>query len=198
MPRGGNSSYKRLIFFATKNVNKFNEVRRILAEYHISVAMVKVKTLEVQDDDIEVIAKISAINASQETNLPVVVEDAGLFIEALNGFPGPYSSYVYRTIGLNGILKLLEGIENRKAYFKSMVVFCDPKREIKCFQGVVYGQISMEAKGGGGFGFDPIFKPDEEPTKTFGEMSVEEKNKFSHRAKAFRRFAEWYRMTYSL
>ena len=198
MPVNTNSSSRRVIFFATKNVNKFNEARRVLTEYHISVAMIKIKTLEIQDNDVERIAKVSALNAAREVNLPVIVEDSGLFIEALNGFPGPYSSYVYQTIGINGILKLLTGVVNRKAYFKSMVVFCDPKREIKCFQGVVYGQISMEAKGGGGFGFDPIFKPDEEPTKTFGEMSVEEKNKFSHRAKAFRRFAEWYRMTYSL
>lgn len=196
MPVSKNFPYEKLIFFATENVNKFNEVRRILAEYGISVAMIKVKTLEIQDDDIEKIARISALNAYRKTNLPIVVEDAGLFIEALKGFPGPYSSYVYRTIGLNGILKLLENVENRKAYFKSVVSFCEPNGVVRSFQGIVYGEIVREVRGEGGFGFDPIFKPYEEPNKTFGEMTIEEKNKFSHRAKAFRRFAEWYRSVY--
>lgn len=158
--------------------------------------MIKVKTMEIQDDDIERIAMVSALSIVREVNLPIIVEDAGLFIEALNGFPGPYSSYVYRTIGVNGILKLMSNVENRRAYFKSAVAFCDPGGELKCFQGVVYGKIAREARGSGGFGFDPIFKPDEEPTRTFSEMSIEEKNKFSHRAKALRKFAEWYRKAY--
>ncbi|MEM1514762.1 MAG: XTP/dITP diphosphatase [Candidatus Bathyarchaeia archaeon] len=196
MPISRNFPYGRLIFFATRNINKFNEARKILAEYSISVAMVKAKMLEVQSDDIEEIAEMSAIYAARETNLPVIVEDAGLFIEALNGFPGPYSSYAYRTIGVGGLLKLLEDVEERRAYFKSVVVFCDPQEDMRCFQGIVYGRISREARGSGGFGFDPIFKPDEEPGKTFAEMSIEEKNRFSHRARAFKKFAEWYKETY--
>ncbi|MBS7641273.1 MAG: XTP/dITP diphosphatase [Candidatus Bathyarchaeia archaeon] len=196
MPVSVNFPYGKLIFFVTRNVNKFNEARRVLAEYSISVAMVKAKTLEIQDDSIEKIAEVSALNASREIELPIIVEDAGLFIEALKGFPGPYSSYVYRTIGVNGILKLLEGIEERRAYFKSAVAFCSPDGEIKCFQGIVYGRITREVRGSGGFGFDPIFEPDEEPNKTFAEMTIEEKNRFSHRARAFRKFAEWYKKTY--
>ncbi|MEM1550414.1 MAG: XTP/dITP diphosphatase [Candidatus Bathyarchaeia archaeon] len=193
---GKNFLYRRLIFFATNNIGKFNEARRILAEYGISVAMIKVKKLEVQDNNIERIAKVSALSVAKRINLPVVVEDAGLFVEALNGFPGPYSSYVYRTIGISGLLKLMEGIENRKAYFKSVVVFCDPQGKLKCFDGIVYGRISREASGGKGFGFDPIFEPREKPTKTFGEMTIDEKDEFSHRSKAFRKFAEWYKEEY--
>jgi len=196
LPIDANFPYGRLIFFATKNVNKFNEARRILAEYSISVAMIRAKTLEVQDDNIERIAEISAMNAAKETNLPVIVEDTGLFVEALNGFPGPYSSYVYRTIGIRGLLKLLWGVEERKAYFKSVVAFCNPEEKVKHFHGVVYGKIAEEAKGSGGFGFDPIFEPNEEPGKTFAEMTIEEKNRFSHRARALRKFAEWYKETY--
>lgn len=195
MPIGANFPYGRLIFFATKNVNKFNEARRILAEYSISIAMIRAKMLEVQDDDIERIAEISAINAARETSLPVIVEDAGLFVEALNGFPGPYSSYVYKTIGIKGLLKLLWGVEERKAYFKSVVAFCNPEK-VKLFRGVVYGKIAREARGSEGFGFDPIFEPDEEPSKTFAEMTIEEKNRFSHRARALKKFAEWYKETY--
>lgn len=193
MPTYEISPCTKLIFFATRNMHKFNEARSVLAECNIATAMIKVKALEVQDDDIENIARLSAIDAARKINLPVIVEDAGLFIDALNGFPGPYSSYVYRTVGKEGIIKLLEGVSNREAYFKSVVAFCSPDGNVICFEGIAEGKIAMEPRGSSGFGFDPIFEPAEQPGKTFGEMSIEEKNRFSHRAKALRKFAEWYR-----
>jgi len=182
----------RLIFFVTNNIHKFNEAREALAQYNIAVAMLRVKPAEIQDDDIEKIAKSNALEVSNKVRLPIIVEDAGLFIDALKGFPGPYSNYVYRTIGKEGILKLLERRGNRKARFKSVVVFCSPELGIKCFRGIVEGKISETAKGESGFGFDPIFEPKDFPKRTFGELSIEEKNKFSHRSRALRRFAEWY------
>lgn len=185
--------YGRLIFFVTENVHKFNEARSVLAEYDIAAAMVKMRTLEVQDDDIENIARVRVLYAVREVNLPVIVEDAGLFIDALGGFPGPYSSYVYRKIGLGGILKLLNGVSNRSARFRSVVAFCDPNNNLRCFHGVVEGRITLEVRGFGGFGFDPIFEPNELPGKTFGEMTTEEKCRISHRARALREFAKWYR-----
>jgi len=186
----------RLIFFVTNNIHKFNEARRVLSQYKIAVAMLRVKPPEIQDDDLEDIARASALEASNRTHLPVIVEDAGLFIDALKGFPGPYSSYVYRTIGKEGILKLLEDCDNRKARFKAVVVFCSPDLEMKCFRGAVEGKISRTIRGESGFGFDPIFEPDELPGFTFGELSVEEKNKISHRSRALRCFAEWYKMKF--
>ena len=185
--------FGRLIFFVTNNIHKFNEARRVLAQYNIAVAMLRMKPSEIQDDDIENIAVASALEASNRTHLPVIVEDAGLFIDALKGFPGPYSNYVYRTIGKEGILKLLEDHDNRKARFKSMVAFCSPELGIKCFRGVVEGKISWDIRGESGFGFDPIFEPNELSGCTFGELSMDEKNKISHRSRALRRFAEWYK-----
>jgi len=184
----------RLIFFATNNIHKFNEARRVLAQYEIAVAMLRVKASEIQDDILENIARTSALEASKRTQLPVIVEDAGLFIDALKGFPGPYSSYVYRTIGKEGILKLLKDCENRRAKFKSVMAFCSPDLGIKCFRGIVEGKISREIRGESGFGFDPIFEPDEFSGRTFGELSVDEKNEISHRSRALRSFAEWYKM----
>ena len=184
----------RLIFFVTNNIHKFNEARGVLAQYNIAVAMLRMKPPEIQDDDLENIARYSALEASNRTRLPLIVEDAGLFIDALKGFPGPYSSYVYRTIGKEGVLRLLEDSDNRRARFKSVVVFCSPDLEIKCFRGAVEGKISRTVRGESGFGFDPIFEPDELPGRTFGELSMEEKNKISHRSRALRRFAEWYKM----
>jgi len=190
---GGTFPFGRLIFFVTNNIHKFNEARMVLSEFNIATAMLRLKPPEIQDDSIENIAKTCALRASEETGLPVIVEDAGLFIDALGGFPGPYSSYVYRTIGKEGILKLLEGCGNRRAEFKSAVAFCSPNCEVKVFSGSVRGVISRTIRGESGFGFDPIFEPEGFSGLTFGELSVEEKNMVSHRSRALRKFAEWYR-----
>jgi len=189
---GNSFPYGRLVYFATGNLHKFSEAKQVLAEFNLATAMLKIKVSEIQDDDIENIAKASAIEATQRSNLPVIVEDAGLFIEALNGFPGPYSKYVHNTIGLAGVLMLLTNSQNRKTCFKSAVAFSNPEGEVKCFLGVVEGKITDEIRGTGGFGFDPIFEPKEKPGKTFGEMSTEEKNRISHRSRALREFALWY------
>ena len=79
----------RVIFFATNNVNKFNEARKVLAEYNIAVGMLRVKSLEVQSESLDEIASTSAKDAFRKCNLPIIVEDAGLFINALKSFPGP-------------------------------------------------------------------------------------------------------------
>jgi XTP/dITP diphosphohydrolase len=186
----------KVIFFATNNINKFNEARKIFNEFQMAVAMIRVKTLEIQSENLEEIAKTSAIEAFKKCNLPIIVEDAGLFVEAVNGFPGPYASYVYKTIGNEGLLKLMEQTENRKAKFQSVIAYCDADIEIPlCFKGEAMGEIVKEprkAKNKHGFGFDPIFRP-LNSNKTFAEMDVEEKNKYSHRAKALRKFAEFYK-----
>lgn len=183
----------RLIFFATGNVHKFNEARTVLAEHRISAAMLRTEASEIQDDDIGNIARAAALEAARRSLLPIIVEDAGLFIDALNGFPGPYSRYVYETIGKKGVVKLLENREDRKARFMSVVAFSSPRTEVECFDGVVEGRIAEEIRGDSGFGFDPVFEPREKPGRTFGEMTLEEKNEFSHRARALRKFAKWYK-----
>ena len=150
------------------------------------------KRLEIQSDSLEEIARRSVVEAWKEVGKPVVVEDAGLFIEALNGFPGPYSSYVYKTIGLNGILKLMEGVYMRRAKFLSAVAYMDADlTEPVCFVGEAGGRISHRIRGSKGFGFDPIFIPDEGDGRTFGEMETWEKNRLSHRSRAFRKLGEW-------
>ncbi|MEM3731495.1 MAG: XTP/dITP diphosphatase [Candidatus Bathyarchaeia archaeon] len=186
----------KIIFFATNNVNKFSEARKVLAEHGIASGMIRVKTLEIQSESLEEIAKTSAIQAFQNCGLPIIVEDAGLFVDALNGFPGPYASYVYKTIGNKGLLKLMENVENRRAKFESVVAYISPKcQQPICFKGEVAGEITREERRKAsqlGFGFDPIFKP-RGVDKTFAEMQISEKNKYSHRAEALRNFAKWYK-----
>jgi len=186
---------RKVAFFVTGNVHKFNEARRVLVEYGISTGMLNLETIEIQDDNLENIARMSAANAAKKSNLPVFVEDAGLFIKALNGFPGPYSSYVYRTVGTKGILKLMENERTSEAYFLSVVAFYNPQEtsESKLFKGRVEGRITRQMRGEQGFGFDPIFEPLGGNGKTFAEMTTNEKNKFSHRAQALRKFVVGYR-----
>jgi len=186
----------RVIFFATNNINKFNEARKVLAEYKIAVGMLRVKTLEIQSESLEEIAKTSVLEAYKRSTLPIIVEDAGLFIGALKGFPGPYAAYVYKTIGNRGLLQLLENVENRKAEFQSAVAYYSAEfKSPICFKGEANGEITKEERKGdhkSSFGFDPIFKP-ANCSKTFAEMSLAEKNKHSHRAEALHKFAEWYK-----
>jgi len=184
---------KKVVFFVTGNVHKFNEARQVFAEYDFATAMLNLDAIEIQDDELENIAKASVIDAAKKSRLLVIVEDAGLFIEALNGFPGPYSSYVYRTLGTRGILKLMDKESQREAYFLSVVAFSSPKRlRPICFQGKVEGTITHKERGKKGFGFDPIFEPLGANEKTFAEMEAEQKNEYSHRAQALRKFASWY------
>lgn len=186
----------RVVFFATNNINKFNEARTILTGYDIAMGMLRVKNVEIQSANLKEIAQTSAQDAFKRCRLPVIVEDAGLFIDALRGFPGPYAAYAYKTIDNKGLLKLMENVEDRKAAFQSVIAYCDSDAGAPvCFEGEAVGKITNEARvgnGKSGFGFDPIFQPSESE-KTFAEMTIEEKNGFSHRAKAVRKFAEWYK-----
>ena len=186
----------RVIFFATGNIHKFNESRSVLTKLDVAVGMLKVKDTEIQSDSLREIAQASSREVFKRCSLPVIVEDAGLFVNALKGFPGPYSAYAYKTIGNKGLLKLMKDVEDRKAVFRSAIAYCDSEAEAPLvFEGEAEGEITVNERSGSGksgFGFDPIFQPSGS-AKTFAEMTLEEKNGFSHRAKAVRKFAEWYK-----
>lgn len=177
------------VAYVTNNLNKARESISILKEMGIEVEVVQANILEVQSDDILEIAKFRAKEAYRQLRRSVIVEDAGLFIDALGGFPGPYSSYVFRTIGVNGVLKLMEGMKRRGATFKSVVAFHDGKR-VRTFVGRVKGKISLEPRGSS-WGFDPIFEPRGLGGLTYAQLSPEVKNKVSHRRKALERLARY-------
>jgi XTP/dITP diphosphohydrolase len=183
---------EKMVFFATGNVHKFKEARVVLGEFGLAVGLLRMKAVEIQSSNLAQIASESAKDAYSRCHLPLIVEDAGLFIDGLKGFPGPYAAYAYKTRGNRGILKLMENAQDRSATFRSAIVFCD-SGTMKCFEGEALGTLSLQEKMStrkAAFGFDPIFQP-LGSDKTFAEMSVEEKNRFSHRAKALRKFAEW-------
>ncbi|MDI9611079.1 MAG: XTP/dITP diphosphatase [Archaeoglobaceae archaeon] len=169
--------------FITSNEGKFREAKELAEMFSIEIEWLRMEYEEPQALELEEIARKSAEILSEKIKEPFFIEDSGLFIEALNGFPGPYSSYVFKTIGNEGIIKLMAGIKNRKAYFKAIVAYFDGSK-IKTFDGIVHGEIALEIRGRKGFGFDPIFLYGD---RTFAEMG-EEKNLVSHRRKALEKF----------
>ncbi len=173
----------------SKNPGKLREIRLVLAKFGFEVEPVDEKKLEVQSESLEEIAKTAAEHLLGRVSEPFVVEDSGLFIASLKGFPGPYSSYVYRTIGCEGILKLMREVEDRHAKFVCAAAL-GFEESVLVFRGEVEGMISYEPRGQGGFGFDPIFVP-LGCSKTFAEMTLEEKGSVSHRSKALELLARF-------
>ena len=173
------------LFFVSSNKHKYNEVQKILRSFGIKLGFFKTSLEEMQSSSLKIIAAKKAQQAFSICQKPLIIEDDGLFIDALNGFPGPYSSYVFKTIGNDGILSLLK--KNRKAIFFSVITYCD-EAHLQSFDAKLNGTIS-NIQNGKGWGFDPIFIPKNE-NKTFAQ--IENKNKLSHRYKALKKFSSWY------
>ena len=176
------------LFFASSNEHKFQEAERILANLGMQINLFKTTLEEIQSNNLNDIAEKKAINAYDLIQKPVIIEDDGLFINALDGFPGPYSSYVYDTIGNKGIMDLLENSKVRDAKFVSIIAYCDSDCDVKLFESSIPGKISSIIEKGG-WGYDPIFIPDGE-SKTYANVS--DKDKFSHRSAALTKFSNWF------
>lgn len=178
----------RHVTFASTNRDKFLEAQAILARLGIDLDFARASPTELQSDSLEEIAREKARSAFALVGKPIIVEDDGLFISALNGFPGQYSSFVFKSIGNEGILKLLDGLSDRSASFRSLIAYFDGT-SMSVSEGLVEGRIA-ERLAKGGWGYDPIFIPSGS-SFTFAELN-EEKNKFSHRRKGLEKFAEWF------
>ena len=185
------------IVLATQNRDKREELQEALSEF-------TVKILSLNDfpfiEEIEEVGKtllensmIKAKTVHNLTQLPVIADDTGLEVEALNGAPGIYSArYAGEDVtyedNVNKLLAEMENIplENRKAQFRTVISFVDKDRELWT-EGTIKGIIGESAKGKNGFGYDPVFfVPELE--KTFSELSIGEKNRISHRGLAMKKF----------
>jgi XTP/dITP diphosphohydrolase len=174
-----------LVTFASTNQNKYREVQSILSAHNIAVDFAQINLVEIQSDSLEEIAREKAKSAFSQVGRQVIVEDDGLFIDALGGFPGQYSSHAFKTIGNDGILKLLAGSANRSASFRSLIAFYDGK-SLSISEGKVSGKISGTITEGG-WGYDPIFIP-AGTDLTFAQLGGR-KNEYSHRKAALEEFA---------
>lgn len=169
------------IYFATSNPHKVREAKRILTDF--DVQQYEVDLIEISDENLETIAKTALEEVPNSFAEPIFVEDSGLFIKALDGFPGFISGYVYEKLGNERILKLLENVDDRSAYFESVVALKLPLGDIETFTGRVQGEITTKERGKHGFDYDPIFQPNGSDL-TLAEMDTVEKNAYSHRGRA--------------
>jgi len=177
------------ILFCTGNRGKLKEVQAIFASMGHDVEQLDEDCPEIQADTLEEVVESALKWLWERHRKPIMIDDSGLFIDSLKGFPGVYSAYAYKTLGCQGILKLMDGPIGRKAEFRCCAGYVNAQGETTMMSGVSRGTITLEMKGIGGFGFDPIFMPEGE-TKTFAELDLAVKNGLSHRGKAFAMLAE--------
>ena len=155
------------VTYITGNWAKIACAKQALEPLGYTVDNIKMETPEIQADDVSEVAKYSAKWACEKLGQPVLKNDSGLFIKSLKGFPGVYTHYADDTIGEDGILKLMEGIEDREAYFKEALAYCEPGKEPIVFEGYTRGRIDTKKSGQYGWSWDFIFIPDGEE-KTLG------------------------------
>jgi XTP/dITP diphosphohydrolase len=179
------------IVFATNNENKLREIRNILGT---SISLLSLSDLNMANDipenmpDLEGNAMEKARFVHKLVNMSVFADDTGLEIEVLEGLPGVHSARFAgedknSDANIEKVLKMMGNAENRRARFRTVIALIHDDREY-VFEGTVNGNIIKEKRGNGGFGYDPVFVP-EGYEQTFAEMTLHEKNKISHRARAF-------------
>ncbi|MGQ0536897.1 MAG: non-canonical purine NTP pyrophosphatase [Methanobacteriota archaeon] len=199
--------------FVTGNPGKAHEAALALAPHGLEVVHERASVREIQADTLEEVARAKAEALVDRVAAPFFVEDAGLFVDGLGGFPGVYSAYIYRTLDCDGILRLLGARPDRDARFVAVIGYVgtgdeergtgkasehrppdlphtpSPMPRTRLFRGECRGTITEKPRGTHGFGFDPIFVPDG-LDRTFAELTDKEKVDVSHRALALRAFAE--------
>ena len=180
------------IYFVTSNKGKQAEAKEKLSAIDFGAIQHNIGYPEIQADTLEEVALFGVEDVQKRFDQPFFLEDAGLFIDCLKGFPGVYSAYVFRTMGCKGILKLLDGEKNRKATFRSVIAYKEPGKKPVFFVGECHGGTSKKEFGSHGFGFDPIFVPSGEK-RTFAQMEIKEKNLLSHRGKSLDKLADFFK-----
>jgi XTP/dITP diphosphohydrolase len=186
------------LLFASQNRHKIEEIKPLLPPSIEVLSLSEVKYFE-EIPETSPTLEGNALQKAQfifeKFQMPCFADDTGLEIEALEGRPGVYSA---RYAGedksaddnIQKILRELEGVENRSAVFKTVIALVGVSDKPILFEGIVKGSITKDKRGSNGFGYDPVFMPEGYST-TFAQMSLEEKNKLSHRSRAVKKFAEW-------
>lgn len=185
------------LIFASSNKNKIAEIKQIIPE---KIQLITLSELNSSDDIPETAdtfegnALIKAKFVATKWNKNAFADDSGLIVPSLNNAPGVYSARYAGTpkndeANNKKLLNALKGIENRSAYFKTVIALIW-ENDIYYFEGIIEGKIIETAQGKSGFGYDPLFIPDGFD-KTFAEMTIEEKNHLSHRAIAVKKLNEF-------
>lgn len=149
------------ITYVTGNWAKVESAKIALEPLGFEIDNIKIDCPEIQADSMEKVAKYSCKYASDYLKCDTLKNDTGLVVTALNGFPGPYTHYVEDTIGEDGILKLLQGVENREAFFVECLCYTKYGKDPVCFTSKTKGKIALQKSGNFGWSYDFIFIPDE-------------------------------------
>lgn len=161
------------VYYVTSNPLKMKLLTKVFDKYNIEVEQKNIETPEIQSLDCKEVAEYSAKYASELLNLPVIKNDSGLCIEYLDNFPGALARYAEETIKADGFIKLLEGQDNRNAFWVEVLSYATPLGEVVSFSSISRGTISDKVIEGRGYDYDKIFIPLND-TRTFSQMSEEE------------------------
>jgi len=156
------------ITLITSNLNKVREFKAVL-EPEVRVQHIKLEYPELRSDEPEEIVKLAAKQLADSLCRTVVVEDSGLFIRALSGFPGTSTKYIFNRIGNEGILRIMKNIKDRTCHYKSAIGYCEHGKKPVSFSGVEEGRMAQKVRGKFGWGQDRIFMP-KESRMTYGEL----------------------------
>lgn len=187
------------IVVASHNQGKIREIKEMLEPFKIEVFSandLNLPDVEETGTTFEENARLKADTLSKLSGLACLADDSGLCVNVLGGRPGVYSARYAPNRnfneGMNMLLKELKdsGSSDRSAYFSCVLALAVPNTETKIFEGRVDGILAEEKHGDNGFGYDPIFVPVEGDGRTFAEFSKDEKNRISHRGRAFKKFIE--------
>lgn len=165
----------------TSNPGKVAEYQKSLGDLGIEMEHFRLPYDEVQTSDLREVVEKGMDEIIGQGIRDFIIDDSGLFVDSLKGFPGVWSAYAQKTIGNPGILKLMDGVEDRGAEFRCCIG-CDIQGHRIIVMGICRGTITCSEQGDGGFGFDPIFTQD--GSRTFAQVPLDEKNAVSHRGKA--------------
>lgn len=174
------------IVLATGNKDKVEEIQDIL---DIPLDFMHIEVDEVQSMDLEYVAKRKAQAAFNIIKRPLIVDDVGVYIKAWNNLPGPFVKYTYKILGLPKVLEMMKKEKARSLIVQCAVGYHDGKK-VHTFLGTVKGQLAKKVLGTQGWGFDPIIIPKGQKL-TFAQMGIENKNKLSHRARAFKKLKKF-------
>lgn len=174
------------LIFATQSVNKLEEAQRIL---HTTIESYDIDLPEIQAVDVEDVVIYKAKYAYDVIKKPVLIEDTGLFINALNGLPGALIKWFVQRMGVDGICRMMGAFDDKSAVAKTIIATYDGSHAPRIFTGEISGDIADRPRGSQGFGWDAVFVPSG-ATKTFAEMEPEEKDAFSMRRLALEKMKD--------
>lgn len=185
-------SQKHSVILVTGNQQKAFEIKRAVAQYGITVSHRSFDIPEIQAQTLEEVITNKVEQAYARIKRPVVVDDTGIFFQGYRHFPGVYCRFVFMNLGFKGLLKLM--YPGQKAYFSSFLAFKGSAKEAPVlFNGKCFGTLTTTIRGvvKQKMPYDTIFIPKGD-TRTFAEMGIEDKQRYDHRSKAVKKFAQYY------